>query len=175
MTSRQVGPAYPTADAHQSDPSGAPAVAQEDEMGFLDSILGHKDKEQPPLDPQSSAARRLEQHRAAIDGFASRVKDRLELVPGPDTVYVFIGKPPDAFGIAWIRGDQEHNLKTLMKARNLSAQTIQNVSEMLRSSYAAHRDEPRFQATAGGKRITVIPSDAFALEVQRIVREVEAA
>jgi len=139
-------------------------------MGFLSGILGHK--ELPPLDPQSPSARRLEQNRASVEAFASKVKDRLELVPTADAIYVFIGKPPGTFGIAWIENGEEHNLKTMMQKQNLSQQSAMSISEALRAAYEAHQSDPRYQTTVAGKAVTVTPSDGLAGQVRRIIHGV---
>lgn len=139
-------------------------------MGFLSGILGHK--ELPPLDPHSTTARRLEQNRASVEAFASKVKDRLELVPTSDAIYVFIGKPPGTFGIAWIENGEEHNLKTMMQKQNLSQQAVTSISEALRAAYEAHQSDPRYQATVAGKAVTVTPSDGLAGQVRQIIHGV---
>jgi hypothetical protein len=139
-------------------------------MGFLSGILGHK--ELPPLDPQSPTARRLEQNRSTVEAFASKVKDRLELVPTAEAIYVFIGKPPGAFGIAWLEGGEEHNLKTMMQQQKLPQQTAVTISEALRSAYEAHQSDPRYQTTIAGKTVTVTPSDGLAGQVRQIIHGV---
>jgi hypothetical protein len=141
-------------------------------MGFLDSILGHH-KDHPPLDDGSVAARRLETRRQPLEAFVAKVHDRLELVPDADAVYVFIGRPPDTFGIAWLTDGAEHNLKTLIQARGLAPASAQAISERLREVYEAHRAAERRSATIAGKKVTVTQSDAFAADVRRIVLEVE--
>lgn len=141
-------------------------------MGFLDSILGHKEQQHPQLDAQSLAARRLERHRPVAETFASKVKDRLEFVPSDEATYVFVGKPPGTFGIAWIQGGEEHNLKSLMQQRGLTGQSATTITEALRSAYEAHQHEPRFQTTLGGKTVTVTPSDGLAAHVSRILSNV---
>jgi len=142
-------------------------------MGFLSGILGgNKEKDLPPLDPQSMAARRIEQDRAALEAFAGKVKDRLELVPTADAVYFFVGKPPGTFGIAWVQAGEEHNLKTMIQKQGLSPQTVTSISEALRTAYEGHMSEPRYQTQLAGKAITVTPSDALAAQVRRIVHGV---
>ena len=139
-------------------------------MGFLSGILGHK--ELPPLDPQSSAARRIEQNRATVEQFAGKVKDKLELVPTADAIYVFIGKPPGTFGIAWLENGEEHNLKTMMQKQGLSQQTVAGISEALRTAYENHQSESRYQTTLAGKTVTVTPSEGLAAQVRRIIHNV---
>ena len=141
-------------------------------MGFLSGILGHKEEQLPPLDPQSTSARRLEQNRALAEGFAAKVKDRLEFVPSADAIYVFIGKPPGTFGIAWLQGGEEHNLKTMMQKQGLPQESAVSISEALRAAYEAHQAEPRYQTTLAGKAVTVTPSEGLAADVARIIHGV---
>ena len=140
-------------------------------MGFLDSIRGHKDH--PPLDGGSVAARRLDAHRESLETFAAKVKDRLELVPDTDAIYVFVGKPPGTFGIAWLKDGAEHNLKTMMQQRGLAPASAQAIAERLRETYEAHQQAERYSATVAGKTVTVTPSEAFAADIRRIVVHVE--
>ena len=141
-------------------------------MGFLDSILGHKEQQLPELDSQSLAARRLERQRAHADAFAGKVKDRLEFVPADAATYVFIGKPPGTFGIAWLENGEEHNLKTLLQKRGLAGQAATPITEALRSAYEMHQNEPRYQTRLGGKTVTVTPSDGLASQIGRILDNV---
>jgi hypothetical protein len=140
-------------------------------MGFLSGILGGH-KELPPLDPQSVAARRMEQNRATVETFASKVKDRLEFVPAADAVYVFVGKPPGTFGIAWLENGEEHNLKTMMVKQNLTQQSVASISEALRSAYESYQQDPRYQTTIADKTVTVTPSDGLASQLRRIIHGV---
>jgi hypothetical protein len=136
-------------------------------MGSLSGILGGH-KELPPLDPQSISARRLEQNRATVETFAGKVKDRLEFVPAADAIYVFVGKPPGTFGIAWLENGEEHNLKTMMQKQSLTPQSVASISEALRSAYESYQQDARYQTTIGGKAVTVTPSDGLAAQLRRI-------
>ena len=140
-------------------------------MGFLDNILG-RGKEHAPLDPGSVAARRIDARRPEIERFVGKVKDRLELVPDVDATFVFVGKPPGTFGIAWLEGGAEHNLKTLVQQHGLSAAAVQAISESLRQVYEAHQAAERHDTTVAGKRVTVTASDAFAADLRRVLRGV---
>jgi hypothetical protein len=140
-------------------------------MGLFDALFGRK-KEYPPLPPDAPAASLVERHRGPIEAFAGRVKDQLELVPTEETLYVFVGKPPDAFGVAWLRGDEEKNIRSLMKEKGLSQARVQLLSDELRASYVKHGEAPRFAATIGGRNVVVTPSVELASEVERIIQEV---
>jgi hypothetical protein len=141
-------------------------------MGFLDSIL-HKEHH-PQLDPGSAAARRLDPHRAHLESFVAKMKDRLELVPASDAVYIFVGKPPGAFGIAWLTPDgAEHNLKTLIQKRGLAPTSAQGIAESLRHIYEANRQAERYETTIAGRAVTVTASDQFAADLGALLHQVE--
>ncbi len=141
-------------------------------MGFLGKLFG-SDKEHLPLDPSSTAAARLERDRAMLEEFARKVHDKLELVPGNRATYVFIGRPPDAFGIAWFEYGEEHNFKRLMKDRELSQREVQVRSDELRAAYIRSKDEPRYRADIGGKHVLVTPSSTLEQEIVEIIHRVE--
>jgi hypothetical protein len=66
--------------------------------------------------------------------FANKLHDKLEVVPTDKVLYAFIGHPPEQFGVAWFENGEEHNFKTLMKARNLQTRDINRISEELRAA-----------------------------------------
>jgi hypothetical protein len=140
-------------------------------MGLLGRLLG-SEKERAPLDPGSEAARRIASGRAVLEAFVARLHDKVEIVPG-ETTWVFIGKPPDAFGIVWFQGAEEHNLKRLMADRKLPQARIQAISEELRAAYVRTEQEARFGYELGGKKVTVTPSAALEAELVRIIHQVE--
>lgn len=142
-------------------------------MGFLGKLFGGGE-EHPPLDPQSPAGARFEPNRELITAFAAKLHDRLEVVPGEKYLYAFIGNPPEAFGIAWFEGKEEHNLKSLIKSRGLTQVQLGHVSNELRSAYIRSQGEPRFTVQAGKKKVVVTPSASLEKELLKIIHEVEA-
>jgi hypothetical protein len=140
-------------------------------MGLLATLFGG-DKEHPALDPSSPTMERIERNRALLEGFAGKVKDKLEIVPGERGIYVFVGKPPDAFGIVWFHDGEESNFKILMKERGLSAQKVQLLSDELREAYKRNRTEPRYSWALAGRKVTVTPSPALEQQVAAIIRGV---
>jgi hypothetical protein len=139
-------------------------------MGLLGKLFG-TERDHPPLDPSTDDGRRFERYRDVASEFAARIHDKLEVVPGERALYAFIGNPPDAFGIAWFEGGEEHNLKTLMKAKGLSQARVQRISDELREAYARWSGEPRYAVQAGKKRIVVTPSAALERELLTIIHE----
>lgn len=140
-------------------------------MGFLGNLFGGE-KEHPPLDASNPSVARLERSRAALESFASRVQDKLEIVPGERGTYVFVGKPPKTFGIVWFRDGQESNFKLLMKERGLSAAKVQTLSDELREAYVRHQAEPRYSYSIAGRKVTVTPSRSLDDQVTAIIAKV---
>ena len=142
-------------------------------MGFLGKLFG-MDPELPPLDPASPGAKRIEAQRPALEAFVAKLHDPVELIPAERSIYAFIGRPPDRFGIAWFPGDgTEHNLKTLVKAKGLTVLQQNTLSSHLRKAYEKHAAEPRFSTTIGGKKVKVIPSAALELDLTKVIHEVD--
>lgn len=140
-------------------------------MGFFGNVF-NKQPALPPLDPAMPASKNIEKFGSQLGSFAGKVKDRLEAVPTDETLYLFVGKPPGAFGIAWFEGDKEYSFKTLMEEKGLSPQRVQSLSDKLRDVYKRHSDEPRFSASLADHTITVNPSSSFADDVSSVIREV---
>lgn len=70
-------------------------------MGILDKLFGGN-KDYPPLPEDNEAQAQLSEVRALLEDLARRAPDRLEVVPAEHEAFVFLGKPPKSFGIAWI-------------------------------------------------------------------------
>lgn len=138
-------------------------------MGLLSSLFGDKNNSHPPLDTSSIAGRRVAQRQPELEAFLHKVKDRLELIPAQDATYIFIGKPPGTFGVAWIAGGREQSLKTLMQERGLSAGSVQILSDQLRDVYRAHMQEQRYRTEIAGTTVLVTPSDSLASDVRRLI------
>jgi hypothetical protein len=142
-------------------------------MGLLSGLFGGE-KEHPALDPSHPAYGRLEQSRETLEGFARRVQDKLEVVPGDRGLYVFVGKPPKTFGIVWFQGGVERNFKLLMQEKGLSAATVQTLSDQLRSAYARTQAEPRYAYEIAGRKVLVTPSPELQRDVAQIIGSIAA-
>ena len=139
-------------------------------MGFLGKLFGGGE-EHPPLEG-TPAAQRFERHREVVTAFAGKLHDRLEVIPGEKFLYAFIGRPPEAFGIAWFENGEEHNLKSLMKTRGLTQEQLGHISNELRSAYMRSANEPRYAFQAGKKKVVVTPSASLEKELLKIIHEV---
>jgi len=142
-------------------------------MGLFDKILG-KGRNYPPLDPASQAAARLNTLEQILEPFVKEVADKLEIVPLEKEAVVFIGKPPDAFGAAWVHNGKISNFKTLMQEKKLPVDQTQLVSDKLREAYVRSKDAGRFSAEIAGKTVVVTPSESLERDVTRIFQELGA-
>jgi hypothetical protein len=113
----------------------------------------------------------MERHREVATAFANKLHDQLEVVPSDRVLYCFIGKPPDAFGIAWFEDGEEHNLKTLMKKRGLTTEQLAHITAELRQAYVQSKGEQRFMMPAGKKKVIVTPSATLERELVKIIHE----
>ncbi len=142
-------------------------------MGFFSKLFGGKEEAAalPALDPASAGAQRITKFSAQFTALAQKIDDRFELVPSEKVLYVFLGKPPGMFGIAWFaEGDStEHNLKTLMSKKGLSQRKIDNIMSKLRAAYTDMDKEPRYGFEIAGKKTIVVTNDAFAQTLYNIL------
>jgi hypothetical protein len=138
-------------------------------MGILGKLFSSK-HDYPSLDSSAPAAQQLESVRPPLEKLAAETSDPLEVVPADDSVYVFIGKPPKKFGIAWIEdGDKIVNFKSLVDEKGLSPDQLQNLSEELRKAYIAHQDKPRYTTNIRDREVVVIHSASLVDNLKGVV------
>lgn len=140
-------------------------------MGLFGKLFG-KEQELPQLDASTPAAAKLNEHKAALEPFVAKIHDKMEFVPAADTVYVFIGKPPGMFGLAWFQNGQEINFKSFTTSKGLKQKQIQSIYGRLGEAYAASESAARFETTIAGKKVIVLPSDDLAKKIHEIVHTV---
>ncbi len=139
-------------------------------MGFLDKIFGGK-HDYPALDSASPAAGQLARMRAQLESLSREVHKPMEVIPGEEETYVFIGKPPKKFGIAWIEGNRIMSFKTLAEERGIDPQRLQPLAEKLRRIYEANLNDPRYVTKIGDQEVVVTPDEEFRRQVGDVIRE----
>lgn len=140
-------------------------------MGILGKIFGGK-HDYPPLDSSTPAAKQLEAVRPPLEKLADETNEPLEVVPAEDSVYIFVGKPPKKFGIAWIEdGDKIVNFKSLVDEKGLSPTSLNQLSEELRKAYIAHQDKPRYVTKINDREVVVIPSTSLLNNLKGVVEQ----
>jgi hypothetical protein len=140
-------------------------------MGFLDKLLGSS-KEYPPLDNESPAMQKIEAMRQPVENLVAEINDPLELAPGNETTFAFIGKPPKKFGVAWVGKDGKIvNFKSLVEERGLSMISLEKLSDRLKEVYITHQDEPRFSMSIGGKQVVITPSEELKSDIRKVIED----
>jgi hypothetical protein len=140
-------------------------------MGILGKLFSSK-HDYLSLDPSTPAAKQLESVRSPLEKLANETNDPLEVVPAENSVYIFIGKPPKKFGIAWIEdGEKIVNFKSLVDEKGLSPDRLQRLSEELREAYIAHQDKPRYVTQISDREVVVIASTSLRNDLKGVVNQ----
>jgi hypothetical protein len=98
----------------------------------------------------------------------------MEIVPSGDTAFVFVGKPPKAFGLVWIQDGQVLNLKKVVAEKGIPATTFTLISDDLRGAYERSGSAARYSTSLAGKNVVVTPSETLAREVNQIIQKLGA-
>lgn len=140
-------------------------------MGILGNLFGGKN-DYPSLDSSAPVAKTLESVRHPLEKLAEETKAPLEVVPAEDSVFIFIGKPPKKFGVAWIEDGQKIvNFKSLVEEKGISATRLSSLSEKLRETYITHQDKPRYVTKISNREIVVIPSASLLNSIKGVVEQ----
>ena len=139
-------------------------------MGMLDKLFGGG-QEYPPLPTDNPAMKELDDLHEELEALSRRVREKLVIVPDQHAAYVFMGKPPKHFGVAWIHDGRVSSLKDLAEENNLSPAMIDNLVDELREAYTHASEAPRYTTHIGRKDVVVIPSDSLKDEVHQILEE----
>jgi len=135
---------------------------------MLGKLFGGKN-DYPPLPADNDAVTRLDGVKPQLEELATRVKDHLEVVPGEQEAFVYLGKPPKRFGIAWLHDGKVDGLNELVQEYKLSQVQVQKLIGALSAAYEHASDAPRYSAEVAGKQVTVIPSRGLRKEVHQII------
>ena len=140
-------------------------------MGFMDKMFGSS-KEYPPLNMDDPAAQKIDAMREPVEKLVSEIKDTLEVVPGNETAFFFIGKPPKKFGVAWVGKDGKvMNFRSLVEEKGLSVVSLEQLSNRLKQIYIQHQEEPRYSLTIGDKQIVVTPSETLKSDIRKVIED----
>ena len=140
-------------------------------MSLFGNLFSSK-PDYPAIDPSSTAASRIAEVKAQLGELAGQVKDPLEVVPSEHAAYVFIGKPPKRFGLAWIHDGKISGLNTLVEEHGLKPLEVEKVLDQLRDAYERNADVSRFCTTVQDRNVVVTPSAKLEKEVHEIIDKV---
>lgn len=137
-------------------------------MGLLKNLLGGEDH--PTLPEDSYAVERIRSIMPGLRQLISETNDRFEVVPAAESAYVFIGKPPKKFGMAWITGDEVANLGELAREKNYSPITLEKIEDELSAAYKRSETDQRYVFSVDGQDVVVTPSQHLEDEVGRTIQ-----
>lgn len=137
-------------------------------MGLLKNLIGGE--EHPPLPDDSYAVERIRKVMPGLRQLIEETNDRFEVVPAEQWAYVFIGKPPKKFGMAWITGDKVENLGELARQKHFSPITLEKIEDQLSDAYKRSATDQRFVLEVEGKEVIVTPSGDLESEVNRVIQ-----
>ena len=140
-------------------------------MGFMDKLFGSS-KEYPPLNKDDPAMQKINSMRESVEKVVTEINDPLEVVPGNETAFFFIGKPPKKFGVAWVGKDGKIvNFKSLVAEKGLSIISLERLSDRLKEIYIRHQEEPRYATTISDKQIVVTPSETLKSDIRKVIED----
>jgi hypothetical protein len=140
-------------------------------MSLFGNLFSSK-PDYPAIDPSSAAASRIAKVKAQLGELAGQVKAPLEVVPAEQAAYVFIGKPPKKFGLAWIHDGKISGLNKLVEEHGLKPLDVDKVVGQLRDAYERNADVNRFCTTVQNRKVVVTPSPKLEQEVHEIIDKV---
>ena len=112
---------------------------------------------------------KLDEVKAPLEELAHKVRDHLEVIPAEHEAFVFLGKPPSDFGVAWIHDGKVTSLNELAKEHHLSQAKVGQLIDQLGAAYQHAAETPRYSAEIGGKQMVVIPSKLAEQEMHQIM------
>jgi len=137
-------------------------------MGLLSKLFGGN-KDYPPIPEDNELKAMLNKLKEPLEDLAHKVKERIEVVPAGQEAFVYLGKPPKTFGIAWIHDGKVSGLKELMENNNLSQSAAAKMVDKLGQAYVHANETPRYSAEVGGKKAVVINSKNLEQEIRQII------
>jgi hypothetical protein len=121
------------------------------------------------LDDQSRTGQKVAEVEQELQELMHKVSQPLEVVPTDHAAYVFIGKPPKKFGLAWIHDGKVSGLNTLIEEHGVTPAEIEKVLDSLREAYARHQDAKHYTATIDKRKVVVTASESLEHEVHDII------
>ena len=137
-------------------------------MGFLSRLFA-KSPDYPPLPDGSRAASKVAEVEHELEELVHKTRDPLEVVPSEHAAYVFLGRPPKKFGLAWIHDGKVSGLNTLIEEHGLSAADVEKVIDQLRDAYQRHQSEAHYCARIEDRAVVVTPSPGLEQAVHGII------
>ena len=142
-------------------------------MGLLDKLF-KSEPDYPALESDSEAARQIRQVESVLESLAENVSDKMEIVPANEETYIFLGKPPKVFGLAWIRDGKVKKLNDVVEAKGIPHHKVEALVEQVRAAYDRSQNDERYNAELAGRTVVVTLSEGLRDKVHEVVEKVVA-
>ena len=141
-------------------------------MGVLDSLFGPKYATLPDDNP---AALHLVEAGEPLESFVAKSNDKTEIIVGDGPPYIFVGKPPKAFGVVWFEDGERQDVRSLVEKGILTIQSAGQLARDFGTIYAAGSADERFVYRFAERMVTVTPSAELHSELQQAVERARTA
>ena len=142
-------------------------------MSIFNKLFG-RNPDYPPLEDSDPAAKQLAAIQEPLQKLANEVSDPLEVIPSEGTAYVFVGKPPKKFGLAWIHDGKVSNFKTLVEEKGIQPSALESIVDELKAAYERSGGATRYVSRIGEKQLVVTPNEDLEKTVHEIMDKVAA-
>ena len=122
-------------------------------MSLFGNLFSSRTPDYPPLDNNSREGKKVAEVEHEIQELMHKVSQPLEVVPSDHAAYVFIGKPPKKFGLAWIHDGKVSGLNTLIEEHGVKPAEIEKAIDQLREAYSRHQDAAHYTTAIDGRKI----------------------
>lgn len=134
-------------------------------MGLFDKFFGAK---YDPLDPTTEAARKVSDN-AVLAEFLKTANDRVEVVPGDENLYAFVGKPPKQFGMVWFSDSERFDVRSQMEQGAITRDNAMRLVAQLTRIYEQSDSVDRYEHKVDGQSVIVTPSAGMYESVREAV------
>jgi hypothetical protein len=126
----------------------------------------------PELNPKCTAGQTVSELSDELMALAQSTEEHLEVIPFHHEAFVFIGRPPHEFGLAWIHDHRISRLNELAEEHGLSSEEVAEVMEDLCTAYLHHKKDGRFCTDLHNRTLVVLPSYSMPLDVHDVIERV---
>ena len=138
-------------------------------MGLFGNLFSAYTPEYPPLEKDNLAGQNIAAVEQELLQLVENVSDPLEVVPSDHAAYVFIGKPPKKFGLAWIQDGEVRGFFRLMQEHGVTPPQIRQASSALPQAYVKRHLAEHYTAMVGQRIVAVTVTESLQNEVHGII------
>lgn len=137
-------------------------------MRWIEKLFGAH-RQHPKLRKDSPAAEHLREIEEELEAVLETTREPLEVIPGHNRAFIFVGAPPGSFGLLWIEDGHVRGLNNFIAEHGLDLSRESGLLAALTQAYVRSEGAQRYRAHVNGRDLLVTPSASLALEVEKIL------